>query len=85
MVCGIRTVQMALGDGLKRPTKSEIKNIKAARKSLVANEIIKPGDIFSDKNLTAKRPGYGISPMLWDEYIGRKASKSYQINDFIDE
>ena len=85
MVCGIRTVQMSLGDGLKRPTKSEIKNIKPVRKSLVANEIIKPGDIFSDKNLTAKRPGYGISPMLWDEYIGRKSSKFYQINDFIDE
>jgi len=85
MVSGIRTIEIALGDGRKRATESEIKNKLLARKSLVANRVINPGDLFTTDNLTAKRPGYGISPMLWDEYIGRKSKHHFRINDLIHE
>lgn len=85
MVSGIRTVEIALGDGLKRATQSELKNKLLARKSLVANRVINPGELFTNENLSAKRPGHGLSPMLWDEYIGRKSKNFYRVNDLIDE
>ena len=85
MVRGIRTIEQALGDGLKTATESEIKNKLLARKSLVANRVINVGDLFTNENLTAKRPGYGISPMLWDDYIGKKSKNDYKINDLIEE
>ena len=85
MVSGIRAVEIALGDGLKTATESEIKNKLLARKSLVANRVINAGDLFTNDNLTAKRPGYGISPMLWDDYIGKMSKNDYKINDLIDE
>ena len=77
MVSAIRNIEIALsGDGVKRPSSSEKKNIKIARKSLVALKKINAGDIFTISNLGVKRPGTGISPMLWDDYIGQAATKN---------
>jgi N,N'-diacetyllegionaminate synthase len=84
MVTAIRNIEIALGDGIKRPTASELKNKPIARKSLVSNRSIKAGELFSAENITAKRPGTGISPMLWDEVIGRRASRDYSVDEFIE-
>ncbi|MEZ8825291.1 N-acetylneuraminate synthase [Vibrio amylolyticus] len=75
MVSGIREINACLGDGLKGPRPSEIKNMSIARKSIVAKETILKGDKFSDQNLTIKRPGTGISPLHYWDLIG-KTSKS---------
>ncbi len=83
MVLAIRNIEEALGSHIKKPSKSEISNIQAARKSIVAKTKIKPGDVFSEKNLTVKRPGNGISPMRWDEIVGTKATKNYLEDDLI--
>lgn len=83
MVQAIRNIEKALGDGIKRPSPSEVKNKPIARKSLVATQPIKTGELFSTDNITAKRPGVGISPMRWDEVLGRKASKDYQKDEEI--
>ena len=85
MVRSIRNIEQALGDGIKKPTPGEISNRKIARKSLVAREAIKAGQIFSQENLTTKRPGNGISPMKWDQYLGRNANHDYSKDDLIDE
>ena len=85
MVQAIRNIELALsGDGLKRPSPSETKNIPIARKSLVANCAIRAGEIFTTQNLTAKRPGSGISPMRWDEFIGKTATRDYQEDELIE-
>ena len=85
MVQAIRNIELALsGDGLKRPSPSETNNILIARKSLVANCAIRAGEIFTTQNLTAKRPGSGISPMRWDEFIGRIATRDYQEDELIE-
>lgn len=84
MVLGIRDVQMALGHGLKRPSASELKNRQVARKSLVAKSTIQRGEFFSELNLTCKRPGHGISPIFWDDYIGRAATRHYEKDDLIE-
>lgn len=84
MVTGIRNIEKALGDGIKRPTVSELKNIPIARKSLVALQHIKVGDEFSELNVTAKRPGLGISPMRWDEVIGRASTREYLPDELIE-
>lgn len=73
MVSAIHNVAAALGSPLKRVSDSERKNIPVARKSIVAASEINAGELFSEKNLTVKRPGSGISPMRWDEIIGRPA------------
>lgn len=83
MVTSIRNIEFALGDGIKRPSKSEKKNIPIARKSIVAKIDINKGDLFSEDNLSTKRPGTGISPMYWDDLIGRIAEKSFQKDDLI--
>lgn len=83
MVDAIRNIQAALGDGLKRPSESEIKNMPIARKSLVAKANIKAGEMFSEDNLTIKRPGTGLSPMLWDDIIGSIARKDYETDEVI--
>ena len=83
MVRGIRSVEKALGDGIKRPTISEEANIKVVRKSLVASKPIRSGELFSADNLTAKRPGTGISPMLWDDWIGREATRDFSSDELI--
>ncbi len=84
MVRGIRHVAMALGSPYKRVSPSEKKNMTAARKSIVANSEIKKGEILSERNLTVKRPGNGISPMQWDSIVGRKATRDYQPDDLIE-
>ena len=83
MVGAIRHIGVALGDGKKEPAECEKKNIVIARKSLVAKKDIKKGEIFTEKNMTVKRPGNGISPMLWDEYLGKTAEKDYKEDDLI--
>jgi N,N'-diacetyllegionaminate synthase len=83
MVEAIRNIESALGSKIKAPSNSEQKNIAIARKSLVAKCAIKKGDVFSEKNLTAKRPGNGISPMRFDEFIGQVASKDYDEDELI--
>ena len=83
MVIAIRNIELALGGSVKKPSRSEIKNIKIARKSIVAKTKIKKGDILSEKNLTVKRPGTGISPMKWDEVMGTKAIKDYNADELI--
>ncbi len=84
MVRAVRNIEMALGNGIKRPSQSEEKNIYIARKSIVAACSIAVGDTFTRDNLMAKRPGNGISPMKWDEIIGRCATKNYKKDDMID-
>lgn len=83
MVQGIRHVSQALGDGIKKPSKSEAKNIAIARKSIVAACQINIGEPFSADNITIKRPGNGISPMRWDEVMGQVAQKNYKEDDLI--
>lgn len=83
MVRAIRQVTQALGDGIKKPSKSEIKNIAIARKSIVAARPIKIGEAFSVDNIFIKRPGNGISPMRWEEVLGQVARKDYQEDDLI--
>lgn len=84
MIRAIRNIEKALGDGIKKPSKSELKNIKVARKSIVANCTIKKGEKFTEKNITVKRPGNGISPMRWDEVIGKVANKDYKEDELIE-
>jgi N,N'-diacetyllegionaminate synthase len=84
MVSAIRNIEVALGDSVKRLTPSEAKNKSVARKSLLANRPIEAGEVFSAENVVAKRPGNGLSPMRWDEVIGRVATRAYKANDFIE-
>ena len=84
MVSAIRNIEIALGDGVKRLTRSEARNMPVMRKSLVASRNIRMGETFSAKNITTKRPGTGISPMRWDEVIGRKASREFAADELID-
>ena len=84
MVTAIRNIEDAMGDGLKRPSLSELKNKPVVRKSIVAVRDIKAGDIFTEDNITAKRPGTGVSPMEWDNIIGRKAVKDFKEDELIE-
>jgi N,N'-diacetyllegionaminate synthase len=84
MVAAIRNIEIALGDGIKRLTPSEAKNKAVARKSLVAASAISKGEKFCDGNVVAKRPGTGISPMRWDEVMGRIAQRDYAADELID-
>lgn len=84
MVQSIRNVELALaGTGIKVASNSEKKNIGIARKSIVAARNISIGDTFTDENITVKRPGIGINPMLWDEVIGKKAVKDFKEDELI--
>jgi N,N'-diacetyllegionaminate synthase len=83
MVTAIRNIEKAMGDGVKKPSPSEIRNITIARKSIVAKKPIKKGELFSEENLTVKRPGTGISPMEWDNVMGKPANRDYEIGDLI--
>lgn len=83
MVDAIRNIELALGHGRKEPSESEKKNKVIARKSIVAISPIKKGEVFTINNITVKRPGSGISPMNWDEVVGKEASKDYQEDDLI--
>lgn len=83
MVNLIRLTEKMLGDGKKIPTKSELQNKPFARKSLVAKKNIKKGELFSQNNLTTKRPGTGISPMKYKNFLKRRAKKNYFKDDLI--
>lgn len=83
MILAIRNIEYAIGDGDKRVTSSENENIIVARKSIVAARDISKGEIFSEENITTKRPGNGISPMRWYEVLGNKAGKDYKKDELI--
>ena len=83
MVCAIRNIEKALGNGIKKPSPSELKNKPIARRSIVAAKDIFKGEAFSEENLAVKRPGTGVSPMRWDEIVGQCASKDYKKDDLI--
>lgn len=83
MTDAIRNIEKAMGNGIKEPSKSEIKNIMVVRKSIVASRNIKVGDILDESNMTVKRPGTGISPMDWDKVVGTKAKKNYSKDEQI--
>lgn len=84
MVRAVRNIEAAVGDGVKKPSASEIKNRDVARKSIVAKTTIRKGDFFTEENLTAKRPGSGISPMRWNDVVGLRADRDYMPDDRID-
>ncbi|NTZ16379.1 N-acetylneuraminate synthase [Paenibacillus sp. JMULE4] len=84
MIDSIRMVDIALGNGIKIPAKSELKNKEIARKSLVAACEIKEGTTFSHDNIAIKRPGTGISPMAYWDYLGKKATRSYREDEVIE-
>jgi N,N'-diacetyllegionaminate synthase len=84
MISAIRNVEKALGTGIKKPSPSELRNKSVARKSIVAASPIREGEAFTEMNITVKRPGIGISPMRWDEIIGRKATKPYRRDELIE-
>lgn len=84
MVSGIRNIEKALGTGKKVVSASERKNIAVARKSIVAACEIKKGEALTENNLTVKRPGNGISPMRWEEIIGRKAVRDFSEDELIE-
>ena len=83
MVSAIRNIEKAMGNGIKRPSPSELKNKPIARKSIVAAKDIRKGETFTEQNLTVKRPGDGISPMKWDEIIGQRAKRNYKADEFM--
>jgi N,N'-diacetyllegionaminate synthase len=85
MVDSIRNIELAIsGSGEKLPSESERKNIEIARKSIVAKTNILKGEVFSEKNITTKRPGNGLSPMQWDNVIGKIANKNFSEDDLIE-
>ena len=83
MVAAIRNIELALGSKVKDLTDSEKPNIEIARKSIVAKTKIKKSEVFSNENLTTKRPGSGISPMKWDSIIGKVAKRDYNLDDLL--
>lgn len=84
MISAIRNIEIAMGDGEKKPADSEVKNMDIARKSIVANRNINKGEVFTEKNLTVKRPGNGISPMRWFEVIGQIAIRDFKEDELIE-
>lgn len=84
MIREIRNVEIALGDGEKKPSESEKKNIPVARKSIVAKRDIAMGELLTEDNLTTKRPGTGITPMQWKNVIGKVAPKDFCIDELIE-
>lgn len=83
MVTAIRHIEQAMGTSIKQPTPSELDTALVARKSIVAARKIRCGEIMSAENLTTKRPGTGISPMRWDEWLGRVAPRDYEVDELI--
>lgn len=84
MVKCIRNIETALGDGKKKVTDSEKENIQVARKSIVAAVPIKQGDMYTEENITVKRPGTGISPMRWNEILGQTADRDFEADELIE-
>jgi N,N'-diacetyllegionaminate synthase len=83
MIIAIRNVETAMGGGIKRPSLSEKKNIIVARKSIVAAKDIHAGEVFTEENIAVKRPGNGISPMMWDIIVGKKATRNFKEDELI--
>ncbi len=83
MVDAIRNVELALGDGRKKRTASESRNVDSVRKSIVASKEIRAGELFTKDNITTKRPGNGISPMEWYEILGKTAGRDYRSDELI--
>lgn len=83
LVQSVREVEMALGNGKKIPSECERKNADVARKSIVANKYIKAGEIFTEDNISVKRPGTGISPMKWNSVLGKVAPCDFKADDLI--
>ena len=84
MVRAIRNIEQALGDGEKHVSESERKNIAIARKSIVASRDIRQGEILTEDNLMVKRPGTGISPMRWNDVLGKKAIRNFKEDEIIE-
>jgi N,N'-diacetyllegionaminate synthase len=84
MVAAIRNIELSMGDGIKRPSASESRNKPIARRSIVAAVPIRAGDVFSAANLAVKRPGTGLSPMLWDEVLGQTAARDFAADELIE-
>lgn len=83
MVSAIRHIEAGLGDGIKRRTVSENKNVSVARKSIVAKKHIAKGETFTEDNITVKRPGTGINPMKWYEVLGKTSNQEYAEDQII--
>ena len=81
----IRDTEIALGDGIKEPTLSEKRNMISVRKSIFASTQIKKGEIFTENNLIIKRPGNGISPLKFEELLGKESNKDYSKDESIDK
>jgi N,N'-diacetyllegionaminate synthase len=84
LVTAIRHIESAMGDGIKKPSVLEIKNIAVTRKSIVAGKKINKGEEFTEENITVKRPGTGLSPMIWDQVIGKKAKRDFLEDELIE-
>ena len=84
MIDGIRKIELALGDGKKNPSPSELKNINIQRKFIVASKFIKSGELFTNFNIISKRSGKGISPIKWTEVIGQKAKQDFNEDQIIE-
>jgi N,N'-diacetyllegionaminate synthase len=84
MVSSIRNIEKALGSDIKQPSPSELKNKYIVRKSLVAIQPIRAGEFFTKENIAPKRPGTGVSPMLWDRVIGQVANRSFAVDELIE-
>lgn len=84
MVTAIRNIEKSIGNGVKTPSESEAKNIPIARKSIVAKHFIKANDILTADNVTVKRPGTGLNPMIWDKVIGTKAIRDFKEDEMIE-
>ena len=84
MVDAIRNIEKTLGDGIKKPSPSELKNIYVARKSIVAARNIWKGEMLTEDNITVKRPGNGISPMRWDEVVGQRVVRDFKEDELIE-
>lgn len=84
LVVNVRRIELIKGEGGKRVTESERRNINIARKSIVAKRNIAKGETLSEENITCKRPGNGISPMKWHDVLGTKAVREFSIDELIE-
>jgi N,N'-diacetyllegionaminate synthase len=84
LVVAIRNIEKALGDGTKKIMPSEYKNISIVRQVIVAKKELKKGEIFNEMNITTKRAGIGISPMMWNQVIGSTSKRDYSIDEVIE-
>lgn len=84
MIKAVRNIETALGSSEKKPSPSELKNLAAARKSIVARRNIRQGELLTEENLAVKRPGAGISPMRYPDVLGTRAVRDFKADQFIE-